>query len=324
MRILKNNELQTFEHLARLTQPSLRKHLNMFLRQKYDKVVTTEDYIYAEGTIPIALIAHMDTVFPIPPEEILYDTNHNIMISPQGLGADDRAGIYMITKLIRDGFKPHVIFTTDEERGCLGAAQLAKLPCPFKDLRFMIQLDRRGANDCVFYECDNPSFTEYIESFGFVEAFGSFTDITELGPAWNVGAVNLSVGYRDEHTRSEVLFVGQMLETLEKVRTILRQKIELIPEFKFIPRVWTSDPWLSKYHTDHVCKCCGKYIPNHNGITVYSDYDFDYVTYCNDCKDIALKKCSICGSYYEPYARDEFNACLDCTDDLLDRKFGRD
>ena len=163
-----------------------------------------------------------------------------------------------------------------------------------------------------------------MESVGFVEALGSVTDIAELGPAWNVGAVNLSVGYRDEHTRSEVLFVGQMLETLEKVRTILRQKIELIPEFKFIPRMWNSGPWLSKYHTDNVCKCCGKYIPNHNGITVYSDYDFDYVTYCNDCKDIALKKCSICGSYYEPYARDEFNACLDCTDDLLDRKFGRD
>ena len=41
----------------------------------------------------------------------------NVMISPDGLGADDRAGVFMIMNIVKAGFRPHVIFTTDEE-GC--------------------------------------------------------------------------------------------------------------------------------------------------------------------------------------------------------------
>ena len=33
----------------------------------------------------------------------------------------------------------------------------------------MIELDRRGKNDCVFYDCYCPDFIEYVEQFGFEE-----------------------------------------------------------------------------------------------------------------------------------------------------------
>ena len=185
----------------------------------------------------------MDTVFTTPPEEVFFDQRHNVMWSPDGLGADDRAGVFAILQIIRAGLKPHVVFTTDEEMGGLGASKLTAIPCPFKDLRYVIELDRRGSNDCVFYDCDSPEFTEYIENFGFEWNYGSFSDISVLCPAWKIAGVNLSIGYRDEHSTSEVLFVGQMLSTIEKVKKMLQE--EEIPQFEYIESKYTYyDYWL--------------------------------------------------------------------------------
>ena len=99
MKTFKNSELRTFEQLASLRQSSLKKVLASFLKKHYKKVVHTKDYIFAEGTIPIALTAHMDTVFKQPPQEIFFDPVKNVMWSPEGLGADDRAGIFAIVQI---------------------------------------------------------------------------------------------------------------------------------------------------------------------------------------------------------------------------------
>ena len=232
MRTLSNSDLKTFEQILQLRQDPLKKVLARFLKKHYSRVVETKDYLFAEGDIPIALTAHMDTVFKDPPKEIFFDTRLNAMISPDGLGADDRAGIFAIIQIVRSGLRPHVIFTTDEEIGGVGAYMLANDGNPFKDLRYVIELDRRGAQDCVFYDCDNQEFIDYIEGFGFNWAWGSFSDISFICPQWKIAGVNLSVGYRDEHTYSEVLFIGQLLSTIEKVKKMLKEND--IPKFKYI------------------------------------------------------------------------------------------
>ena len=233
MHTMSEKDFKVFESFTRMTQPALKKVMSRWLKERYTEVVETKDYIYAKGSIPIALAAHMDTVFAKPVENLFYDTRKNVMWSPDGLGADDRAGVFAIHQILKAGFRPHIILSTDEERGCLGASELAKLPCPFEDLRYIVQLDRHGANDCVFYDCDNREFTKYIEDFGFIEAIGSFTDITEYCPAWGVAGVNLSVGYYNEHTHSELLYVNILYATIEKVKKMLRE--EEIPTFEYIP-----------------------------------------------------------------------------------------
>ena len=75
--------------------------------------------------------------------------------------------------------------------------------------------------DCVFYDCDNPDFEEYVESFGFVMNFGSFSDISAICPQWKVAGVNLSIGYYNEHSQTETLNIGQMFSTIYKVRNML-------------------------------------------------------------------------------------------------------
>ena len=239
MKTFTASEYKLFEQLVGLRQAALKKVLSNCLKRYYPAVVETGDYIYCEGTIPIALVAHMDTVFKDPATEVFYDTRKNVVISPQGLGADDRAGVFAILKIVQTGLRPHIIFTTDEEKGCIGADQLALLECPFEDLRYIIELDRRGADDCVFYDCDNKEFIKYVESFGFVEAWGSFTDICCLMSAWGVAGVNLSVGYRDEHSQHETLWVGNLLNTIEKVKKMLSVEVKDIPQFEYIESKWS-------------------------------------------------------------------------------------
>jgi hypothetical protein len=67
----------------------------------------------------------------------------------------------------------------------------------------MIELDRQGRDDAVFYDCDNPEFEEYITKFDFVSDWGTYSDISTIAPSWECAAVNLSIGYFDEHSYAE-------------------------------------------------------------------------------------------------------------------------
>lgn len=276
MKTFKNNDLKTFEQLASLNQASLWKVMIGFLKKNYRKTFHTADYVIAEGDIPVALVAHLDTVFSAPPEEIFFDREKNVLWSPDGLGADDRAGVFAIVQIIRAGFRPHIIFTTDEEIGGVGAAKVSLLDMPFKDLKYVIELDRRGSNDCVFYDCENRDFEDYVESFGFEYNFGSYSDISDICPAWGIAGVNLSIGYRDEHSVAEVLFVGQMLSTIEKVKKMLQDVETLEKPFKYIPSKTKYHYW--GYGSDWY----------HGGYSAYSS-DYGYS---------GVRKCSHCHKYY--------------------------
>lgn len=300
MRTLKRHEYDLFCNIAQLNQATLKSVLSKYLKKKYKKVCETKEYLYAEGQIPIALVAHMDTVFKDTPKEIFYDTVKNVMWSPEGLGADDRAGIFAILSILEAGYRPHVIFTTDEECGGIGAMALAKEKMPFKDLRYLIQLDRRGTNDCVFYDCDNPDFIDYIEPFGFQEAWGSFSDISELCPEWKVAGVNLSIGYKDEHSYTERLYVSPMLATIEKVKKMLSKKD--IPSFKYIPVIYPyAYSWGKKFNNPVYIKCakCGKHFYEED-LTPVKMLDGTIKFLCTDCI-LDDNKISFCHSCYEAF-----------------------
>jgi len=175
-----DKDYQLFEQLVSLRQSQLHAIMKQLLLKKYKKVISTPDYIIAFGDIPIALVAHLDTVFKYPVTQLYYDREKNVAFSPDGLGADDRAGVFAILQILKTDLRPSIIFTTDEEQGGIGAAQLTlQYPqCPIPNLKYLIELDRQGSTDAVFYECDTADFKDYIESFGFLEAKGSFSDIS--------------------------------------------------------------------------------------------------------------------------------------------------
>jgi hypothetical protein len=199
-----------------------------------------ETFCYGKGTIPILIVAHTDIVHEREPSMICYDATKRVAWSPQGLGADDRAGVYGIASLLALGYRPHVLFTDEEETGGRGAEDAAFcLDVPA--VHCMIQLDRMNAHDSVFYSCDSKSWRKWVNKHGFKTAQGSFTDISVLMPNWGIAGVNLSVGYYGQHTKAEYLRLEQLTRTLEKVEEMLRRPPkrafpyvrELRKEFRF-------------------------------------------------------------------------------------------
>lgn len=105
-----------------------------------------------------------------------------------------------------------------------------KLKAP--DVKYIIELDRSGYYDCVFYRCGNPEFREYIESFGFTTKQGTASDISILGPAWDIATVNLSVGYYNAHTVDEYIDYLQLENTIGVVKNILND-FQNVPYFNY-------------------------------------------------------------------------------------------
>jgi hypothetical protein len=64
--------------LASLQKEQIQLMMLKYLKNKgYKKVISTNMYIIAEGDLPICLCAHMDTVFPIPPKDIYFDSEQS-------------------------------------------------------------------------------------------------------------------------------------------------------------------------------------------------------------------------------------------------------
>lgn len=291
--------LKLIQKLCRMNVPSLKKLLIKYLySKKYTNIIKNDDYIIAEGDLPVCLIAHMDTVFYSLPTQFFFDANKKVLWSPEGAGFDDRAGIYAILMILESGYKPSIIFTNLEESGCLGAEALIKnFPkCLFKECKFLIELDRANKNDCVFYDCDNSAFENYIKSFEFETDWGTFSDISTIAPAWEIAAVNLSVGYYLEHTKSEYLKCNELDETINKVKKILDKSLEAV-SYTYIPCNYfkTFNSTLNHLNVNGLdddedleksclnkCLICGEKQNNFNKIHYISDPEYPYII-CDSC-----------------------------------------
>lgn len=182
----------------------------------------------------IALVAHCDTVASKAPKK--FDEWCGVIRTKGGgvLGADDRAGLAAILTHLAQGFRPHIILTTGEERGLIGAKKLAAThDKPHADIRVLLQLDRANANDFVTYDCDSPILDKWVSAFGYVKTFGSCSDISAIAPVWNIAAANLSVGYYEQHRPSEHLCLPELGYTISRLADMARYQPEaLIPYVK--------------------------------------------------------------------------------------------
>lgn len=282
--------MELLKTTCQVSQKVLFESLRVFLQNLYGEVIVNEDYLIAIGKTPIALVAHLDTVFKYLPIDIYHDKEKNVIWSPYGLGADDRAGVYSIIKILKDGYRPTVIFTTDEELGNVGAIALSlNIPDPPASLKYIIELDRQGSNDCVFYDCDNKEFINYIESFGFKQARGSFSDISDICPYWGIAGVNLSVGYYSEHSASEYLKLEEMFNTIKKVELML-EDADNISTFPYIP---VKTLW-----KEVTCAKCKKKLSERFANEIYSPIgEKNY--YCLDCAiNLEVDYCKNCGNLF--------------------------
>lgn len=290
----------SLEKICQLNEKQIFYLLEEFLQRNYDKVTVDETYLIAEGTIPIVLIAHLDTVFSSLPANFFHDQKQKVKWGLGGAGFDDRAGVWAIMRAVLDGYRPHIIFTTGEEIGGVGASAVAAKPMPFTEAHFLVELDRQGRKDCVFYDCGNKEFQTFIESFGFETAVGTFSDISIIAPAWDVAAVNLSIGYLYEHTASELFYEDWFEEIYSKLKCLLESETK---SYDYQP---LKQSFLIK------CPCCNRTYPLSMMIGVqYSKEKELYL--CDDCfveVEPQLDWCEECGEPF--FATTPRKKCYHC------------
>jgi hypothetical protein len=199
-------------------------------------------FVYIPGTREdrVLLVAHADTVWDInyrgrKPEHkvgLKGKYYYSINSSGVGLGADDRSGCAIIWQLKDLG---HSILIVDgEEMSSLGGSSyivsyFPELHDELNEHQFMVQFDRRNGKDFKCYSVGSAEFRKYIKKeTGYIEPDRySYTDIVTL--CKKATGVNLSVGYRNEHTKDEIIDYHQWLHTLQVSRRWLSK-----PQPKFI------------------------------------------------------------------------------------------
>ena len=231
--------MNSLEDFIRPSQKQLFKRLCKKFKGK--TLISKGNFILVQGIAPVMLIAHIDTVHEQPVRDICLSADRNILMSPQGIGGDDRCGVFALVKIYQSAqIKPWLLFCCDEEIGGLGAKKFClahqqhQLPNELDNLKFIIELDRKGKNDAVYYRCANTDFEKYITGKGFKTVQGSFSDISLIAPELNIAAVNLSCGYYHAHTRHEYINRSQLDNTIQKVVDIVSESsLDDLPFFDY-------------------------------------------------------------------------------------------
>lgn len=250
--------MKTFKELLTLTQNELGNKLVNWLINDYNYDVIDYGYVIqgiSEQPNAPVLVAHLDTINthrnanetthsarltveePVgaPKLEDIIFHNDIIMLHPLSnpklacLGADDRCGVKTILDILDMGFRPHILFTTDEEVGCQGSKKAVdeKLLEEFSEASMLIQVDRgvhEGYwNEMVFYNYDKDSIPEIYDELSkyFKLAKGSYTDVATLGPYLNKPIVNISASYMNEHKRTEFISIPAYDKNLEGLSKFL-------------------------------------------------------------------------------------------------------
>lgn len=238
--------MKKFEEICMMTQPEVKAYMHKYLSSKKYKVINKDGFLYTKGTVPVLLVAHMDTVHKEVCKKIFVD-DKGIISSPQGIGGDDRCGIFIIMNIVKD-LNCSVLLCEDEETGGKGARKFtASEYINDLDVKYIIEFDRKGNDDAVFYSCDNKDFTKFItETTGFREAYGTFSDISIVAPAAKIAAVNLSCGYYNAHTTNEYVRFDEMENTIEAAKKLIETESDT---FEYVAKKYQSYGYYDDYYS---------------------------------------------------------------------------
>lgn len=250
------------------------------------------------------VVAHLDQVQRNHSKDfIAIETEHIIFgYSPsnrrrEGLGADDKNGIWVALQCLKEFNRIKVAFFVGEEIGCVGSGR-----CDmwwFKDCQYVIEPDRRGSSDLITDICGSicsEEFKDYIPmaEFGYKETSGMMTDVLELSERdLGLSCINLSCGYFDPHTDDEYTVKADLINCLELVKTIINNCSDRVFDFKY---KYTSKSYASSYPL--------KGYKSYGGYDYYDDYyndmDAKYGYGWEDCYDDDIERRFGSKVSYEP------------------------
>lgn len=181
------------------------------------------NYWYKAGTNGILLVAHLDTITRCnsprnkkPRPFNLCESNGLLFAENSVLGADDRAGVYAIKKILESVPECSVLFTNFEEAGGIGVKTFIKdHPMALLEHTLFIEIDRRGIDQFTHYMPDiDPNLEDIANTFNFNYEIGSYSDVSDLSKHYKIPHINLSAGYYNEHSAKEYLDYKTLYEVL--------------------------------------------------------------------------------------------------------------
>ena len=257
--IVKESIYKDFLDICRMSQEELKTYLASEMSRYGYEIKIDDGYIYCKQlNTDVLLTAHMDTVHKEEPKEFFekQENGKHILSSPQGIGGDDRCGIYMILSIIREtDYRPAILFCEDEEIGGVGSNKFVMSENNVKELsklKFFIELDRANANDLVYYDDDNYDFHTFCErETGYKEDYGSFSDISVLSPDSGISSVNISCGYYHAHTLKEEVVWEEMLNSIETTKKLLA-KANDVERFEYVEAINYKSMFGFKSYDDYI------------------------------------------------------------------------
>lgn len=202
-----------------------------FSEDKFGNIYATKG---ESDTYP-CVICHTDEVHDIREKgykvvrynDLMFAINEETM-QLNGIGADDKNGIWVCLKALNDFDVIKCAFFVGEEIGCIGSSH-ADMKF-FDDCRFVLQCDRKGNKDFIINasgtELCSAKFIEacHINEFGYEVCHGLMTDVMTLKDmGLSVSACNISCGYYNPHTDNEMTRVSDLLHCYEFVKSIIER-----------------------------------------------------------------------------------------------------
>lgn len=179
---------------------------------------------------PVMWSCHVDTVHNfggIAPVKLCSDGY--IRVHPKSrancLGADDGAGVWLMTNMVKAGKPGLYVFHRGEEQGCIGSRWFAKnTPERLKGIEAAIAFDRKDVSSIITHQwggrCCSEDFSKSLadaiglgmksDSTGTVTDTAQYTDL--IGECTNV-----SVGYKGQHGKTEEQNLPFLLSLLDRL-----------------------------------------------------------------------------------------------------------
>ena len=144
----------------------------------------------------------------------------------EGLGADDKNGIWVCLRCLEECPHLKVFMAVGEEKGCIGSNH-ADMSF-FADSLYVLEPDCKGGKEphCVLrgIPCASNDFIEalQLEANGYTLTEGKNSDILALTlNDIGVSCINLPVGYHNPHKDDEYTVISEIKNTLNYIRHLL-------------------------------------------------------------------------------------------------------
>ena len=152
----------------------------------------------------------------------------------EGLGADDKNGIFICLRCLEECPRLKVFMAVGEEKGCIGSNR-ADMSF-FNDSLYVLEPDCKGGEEIHTnlrgIPCASTDFEEtlQIENNGYIITDGKTSDILALTlNDIGVSCANIPAGYHNPHKDDEYTVIAEIEHTLSYIKALIMEISERYP-----------------------------------------------------------------------------------------------